>query len=147
MKVAHWWLYLLQLSWVRFGIYTLYLFFRRISRIDAFSRRKQAYHEALVEWTEREATARGKDDEVHDALVDLGSEIHLAYGRDLRPIRAGLSLVLTIVTFGIYGLFVLYRKNRYWWEAEVVEQDFDDKLSQVWMRLGIVCYPLTARVT
>jgi hypothetical protein len=146
VELTNWWLYALLLSWVTFGIYTLYLFFKRISRIDAFSRRKQAYYEALLEWTEREAAARGRDHEVHDELVDLGSEVYLAYRRDLRPINAGLSFVLTIVSIGFYGLFVLYRKNRYWWDAQVVEQDFDDKLSQVWMKLGIVRYPLTYRV-
>jgi len=29
-----------------------------------------------------------------------------------------------------------------WWNAQVLEQDFDDKLSQVWTRLGLLKYPL-----
>jgi hypothetical protein len=36
--------------------------------------------------------------------------------------------------------------NRYWWDAQLLEQDFDDKLSQIWMRLGIARYPLTFQV-
>jgi Domain of unknown function (DUF4234) len=146
VELVNWWLYFLLLSWITFGIYGLYLFFKRISRIDAFSRRKRAYYEALLEWTQREAATEGREDEVHNELVDLQDEVARAYQRDLRPIKAGLSFVLSIVTLGIYGFFVLYRLNRYWWDAQVVEQDFDDKLSQVWMKLGIVRYPLTYRV-
>ena len=141
--LVNWWLYFLLLSWVTFGIYALYLFFKRISRIDGFSRRKQAYYGALLEWTQRQAELKGREDEIHHELTDLSADVNHAYQADLRPIKAGLSFVLTIVTVGIYGLFVHYRMNRYWWDAQVLEQDFDDKLSQMWMRLGIVRYPLT----
>jgi hypothetical protein len=145
-ELVNWWLYALLLSWVTFGIYGLYLFFKRISRVDAFSRRKRAYYESLLEWTRRRSAAKSQEDQVHNQLADLQDEVTRAYQRDLRPIRAGLSFVLTIVTLGLYGLVVLYRLNRYWWDAQVIEQDFDDKLSHTWMTLGIVRYPLTYRV-
>jgi hypothetical protein len=32
--------------------------------------------------------------------------------------------------------------NRYWWDAQVVEQQFDDNLSQIWSKLGLMRYPL-----
>jgi uncharacterized protein DUF4234 len=44
---------------------------------------------------------------------------------------------------GIYYLYVLYRMNRYWWDAQVLEQDFDDKLSQAWSTLGVMRYPVS----
>jgi hypothetical protein len=146
IQLVNWWLYFLVLSWVTFGIYGLYLFFKRIMRIDGFSERKRAYYEALLEWTQRQARLKGNEDAVHHDLVDLGVEITRAYQKDLRPIKAGLSFVLTLVTIGIYGFYVLYRMNRYWWDAQVVEQDFDDKLSQIWMKLGVVRYPVTYQV-
>ena len=145
-QLINWWLYMLLVSWVTFGIYPLYLYFKRISRIDGFSRRKQAYYAALLEWTERESATKGQDDAVHHELADLNGDVARAYGGDLRPIKAGLSFVLTLVTLGLYGFFVLYRMNRYWWDAQVVEQDFDDKISQIWMKLGIMRYPVNYQV-
>lgn len=146
VQLINWWLYFLLVSWITFGIYGIYLFFKRISRIDGFSRRKRAYYEALLEWTQREAASKSKEDTVHHDLVDLGSDVSRAYSGNLRPVRAGLSFVLTLITLGIYGFIVLYRMNHYWWDAQVVEQDFDDKLSQIWMKLGIVRYPLSYQV-
>ena len=55
----NWWVYFLLLSWITFGIATLYYFYRRMSRIDAFSRRKQAYYDAVIEFTERRADVAG----------------------------------------------------------------------------------------
>ncbi|MGH2910007.1 MAG: DUF4234 domain-containing protein [Solirubrobacteraceae bacterium] len=142
---VNWWLYVLLLSWVTFGIYGLFLYFKRINRIDAFSRRKHAYYGALLEWTRRRAAGQGRSD-IDGELEDLASALTFAYDRELRPIRAGRSFLLTILTLGIYGLVVLYRENRYWWDAQVVERDFDDRLSQIWMTLGVVRYPFTYNV-
>lgn len=141
--LMNWWLYFFLVSWVTFGIYSIVLFFKRINRVDGFSERKRAYYTALLEWSERYARQQGKEDSVHHDLADLRSEVDAAYRRDMRPIKAGLSFLLTVVTLGIYGLYVLYRLNRYWWDAQVLEQDFDDKLSQVWTRLDLMRYPVS----
>ena len=112
---------------MRCGTTRLMVSVKRITRIDGFSRRKHAYYEAVLEWTQRQAALQGKEDEVHNELVELGDDVGPAYQHDLRPIKAGLSFVLTLITLGIYGLYVLYRMNPYWWKAQVLEQDFDDK--------------------
>src|SRR5438270_4550052 len=111
--LMNWWLYFFLVSWVTFGIYTIVLFFKRINRIDGFSERKRGYYAALLEWSERNARQQGKEDSVHHDLADLRSEVDAAYRGDMRPIKAGLSFLLTVVTLGIYGLYVLYRLNRY----------------------------------
>lgn len=139
----NYWLYFFVVLWATFGIYGIVLFFKRIKRVDGFSERKQAYYEGLIEWTERYSLQRGKSDDVHHALEDMRSEVNAAYKGDLRQINAGVALLLTIVTLGIYGLYVLYRLNRYWWDAQVLEQDFDDKLSQAWTNLGLIRYPVS----
>lgn len=141
--LINYWLYVFLVSWVTFGIYGLVLFFKRISRIDGFSDRKRLYYEALIDWTELHSQQQGKEDEVHHMLGDMRSEVQVAYSGDLRKINAGMSFLLTIVTIGFYSLYVLYRMNRYWWDAQVVEQDFDDKLSQVWSRLDLMRYPVS----
>jgi hypothetical protein len=141
--LINWWLYLLLVSWITFGFYGIYLFFKRINRIDGFSRRKHAYYDALLEWTRRQAAGHERGVELDAELEDLSVAVSYAYDHELRPIRAGRSFLLTLVTLGIYGFVVLYRENRYWWDAQVVEQDFDDRLSQLWTALGIIRYPIT----
>jgi hypothetical protein len=141
-QLINWWIMWLVLSWLTFGIYLVYNYYQRMSRIDGFSRRKRAYYQALLEWTEREAATRGKEEALHTDLADLRGEATRAYQKDLREINAPLSLVITILTAGLYGLYVVYRLNRYWWDAQVFEQDFDDGLSRMWSRLGIVKYPI-----
>ena len=143
---VNWWVYFLLLSWLTLGIYPLYIYYKRMARVDGFSRRKKAYYRSLVEWTEREAEATGKGAELHHEMADLGGEVNRAYEKDLRPINAGIALLLTFVTLGIYGIWVTYRLNRYWWDAQVFEQDFDDKLSQAWAKLGIVKYPINFQI-
>ena len=86
------------------------------------------------------------EDKVHDQVADLRAELSASYGGNLRPLNAGLSFVLSFVTLGIYGLYVLYRMNRYWWDAQVLEQGFDDGLSQIWSKLGLMRYPITFSV-
>lgn len=143
VSLINWWLYVLLVSWVTFGIYAIVLFFKRIHRIDRFSQRKRAYYEGVLEWTERQAIQRGQGAVVHNEIADVRSEVDRAYQKDLRPINAGISFLLCIITLGIYGFYVLYRMNRYWWDAQTVEQDLDDKLSQTWIKLGFTRYPIT----
>jgi len=100
------------------------------------------YYEGLITWTSRYAQRLGREDEVHDRIGDMRDEIDAAYSGDMRQINAGLSLLFTILTLGIFGFYVLYRMNRYWWDAQVVEQQFDDNLSQIWSKLGLMRYPL-----
>jgi hypothetical protein len=109
-------------------------------------RLKQSYYTSLLDWTERYAAQNGKEDAVHHQLSDLRGEVDRVYKADMRPIKAGISLLLTLVTLGIYGLYVLYRMNRYWWDAQVLEQDFDDKLSQAWTSLDLMRYPVSFTV-
>jgi hypothetical protein len=141
--LMNYWLYFFLVSWVTLGIYSLVLFFKRINRIDGFSGRKQDYYEGLLDWTERYADQQGHRDEVESLLSDMRHDVKVAYSSDLRPIKAGISFLLTLVTIGIYGLYVLYRMNRYWWDAQVLEQSFDDSLSQAWTKLGLMRYPIS----
>jgi Domain of unknown function (DUF4234) len=144
--LMNYWLYFFLVSWVTFGIYTIVLFFKRINRIDGFSGRKALYYESVIDWTERYAKAQGKEDAVHHMLGDMRSEVQSAYKGDMRKIGAGISFLLAVVTLGLYGLYVLYRMNRYWWDAQVLEQDFDDKLSQAWTTLELMRYPVSFTV-
>jgi hypothetical protein len=139
----NWWLYTLVVSWVTLGIYGIVLFFKRINRVDRFSARKRAYYDALTDWTRRYAQQHGQEDDIHHLLEDMRSDADTAYKGNLRNVNAGVSFLLTIITLGIYYFFVLYRLSRYWWDAMVLEQEFDDKLSQAWTKLNITRYPIS----
>lgn len=141
--LVSWTLYFLLLSWVTFGIYPLVVFVRRISRADAFAARKYNYYTSVLDYTKQYAEECGKSDLVHAKLGDVESELKTAFDGNLRPIKAGVSLLLSFVTLGIYGLYVIYRLDKFWWDVQVVEQDFDESVSQVWTTLGIVRYPVT----
>ena len=143
---VNWWVYYLVLTWLTLGIYPIYIYFKRMARVDGFTRRKQAYYQALIEWTEREAVATGKEEAIHHEVADMGDELTRAYQKNLRPMNAGIALLLTFVTLGIWGIYMTYRLNRYWWDAEVFEQDFDDELSQAWSKLGVVKYPVNFQI-
>jgi len=107
--LINYWLYFLLVSWVTLHIYTFVVFFQRMVRIDRFSTRKRMYYEGLITWTSRYAQRLGREDEVHDRIGDMRDEIDAAYSGDMRQINAGLSLLFTILTLGIFGFYVLYR--------------------------------------
>lgn len=56
---------------------------------------------------------------------------------------SGLSVLLSFVTLGIYGYIAYYQAMKFWWEIQVTEQDFCEKLSIIWTRLGITRYPIS----
>jgi len=58
-------------------------------------------------------------------------------------VKPGLAVFLDVITLGIYGLVATYRIMRFWWQIQLTEQDFDEKLSVIWAKIGIVRYPLT----
>ncbi|MBO0768475.1 MAG: DUF4234 domain-containing protein [Solirubrobacterales bacterium] len=142
VKLVNWWLYALLLAWVTLGTYALYVLVKRITRIDSFSARKRDYYGALLEWTRRRSKSQGQIHLVHSELLELETKLERAYTETLAPIRAGRSLLLSLATLGLYGLFVIHRMNRYWSDAELLEQEFDDRLSRIWLKLGIVRVPI-----
>jgi Domain of unknown function (DUF4234) len=142
-KLVGWGLYFFLLSWVTLGIYPIIVFYQRINRADLFRNRKENYYRAVLDFTRQHAEETGTYDALHDQIDDLDAHVKERFTIEHKPINAGLSLVLSVVTFGIYGLFATYRLMRFWWEVQVTEQDFDEKLSQIWTKQGVVKYAIT----
>jgi len=142
-KLVGWGLYFFLLSWVTLGIYPIIIFYQRINRADLFRNRKENYYRAVLDFTRQHAEATGTYDALHDQIDDLDAHVKGRFTIEHKPINAGLSLVLSVVTLGIYGLFATYRLMRFWWEVQVTEQDFDEKLSQIWTKQGVVKYAIT----
>ena len=142
----NWWLYTFLVSWITFGIAAIYFYYRRMSRVDAFSRRKLAYYDALIEYTERRAESAGAASAIRPLTSQLRADLEVAARSSLKPIGAGLSFLLVIVTLGIWALVVHYKLNRAWDDRQRLEAAFDDRLSQAWLQLGLLRHPVVFRV-
>jgi Domain of unknown function (DUF4234) len=145
-KFMNWWLYTFVVSWITLGIAGIYFFYRRMSRIDAFSQRKQAYYAALVDYTQQRAESSGAGATVAPIVSQLRADLANASQSAIKPIGAGLNFVLTIVTLGIWAIVVHYKLNRAWDDRQRFEAYFDDRLSQAWMQLGLLRHPITFQV-
>ena len=117
-----------------------------MSRLDAYSHRKSAYYEALVEFTERRADIGGNPGPTRVLTDKLRSDLSDAAGSSLKPIGAALNFVLTIVTLGFWGFVVIYKVNRAWDDRQRFEAKFDDTLSQAWLQLGLLSHPITFKI-
>ena len=144
-KFINWWLYVLVISWITFGIAGIYYYYRKMSRVDAFSRRKQAYYAALVQYTEERAAAAGAG-HIRPITDQMRAELELASGSALKPIGAAVHFLLTIVTLGVWAIAVQYMVNRAWDDRQRFEAVFDDRLSHAWLQLGLLRSPITFRV-
>jgi hypothetical protein len=142
VPLTNWWLASLVIEPVTLGIYYIVLYFKRIGRIDKFIARKQRYYDAVISFTERYAATKDSVDQVRHELDDTKSLVVHAFSGRVRPIKAGLSFLLSLITLGIYSFFVWFRMNRAWDDLQKLEQEFDDKLSQIWLTLGLVKYPI-----
>lgn len=142
-RLVSWVLYFFLLSWVTLGIYAIYLFYVRMQRADRFRDRRAHYYDAVIASTRQYAEVSGQYGAIHDDLDDLERFVKERFTDEHKPIEAGSSLILSIITLGIYGLYATYRMMRFWWEVQLTEQDFDEKLSLIWTSLGITRYPVT----
>ncbi|MEO8463414.1 MAG: hypothetical protein ABI555_09385 [Chloroflexota bacterium] len=142
----NWWIYWLLLSWITLGIAQLVYFYRRMSRVDAFSRRKAAYYEELVEYTERRAESAGSAAFIRPITGQLRADLQAAGRSSLKPLNAGLQLLLSIITLGLWAIVAYYMVNRAWDDRQRFEAAFDDRLSQAWLQLGLLRHPITFRI-
>jgi len=142
----NWWLAYLVVVPITLCIYAIVIWFQMIGRVDRFRERKRAYYHAALDFTSQYAASRGALDSVQDELVGLRRRLDVAFSTEITPINAWLSFFLWIITLDIWGLVVLYKLNKAWYRLQVVERDFDDRLSVIWQRLGLLKYPLTFHV-
>lgn len=142
-QFLNWWVYVLLVSWVTLGIASIYFFIKRMSRIDKYSIRKLEYYTALADFTDRYSQAAQQQAQADATLRDMRTLLERAKGYSLKPIGALKSFLLTIVTFGIWGVVAWYQINRAWADRQQTEAEFDQLLSSAWLQLGITRYPIT----
>lgn len=137
-----WGIYFFLLTWVTLGIYPIVIFYKRLNRADLFRERRQHYYDAVIAFTAEFAEQASRLDTIHHDTDDLAAYVKERFANVHRPIKAGLSVLLSFVTLGIYGYIAYYQAMKFWWEIQVTEQDFCEKLSIIWTTLGIIRYPI-----
>ena len=142
----NWWIYFLILGWITLGLASFYYYIQRMSRVSSYSRRKTAYYEALIEYTERRADDLGSSATVRPLTDQLRNDLDTARRSGLKPISVGLTILLTLVTLGIWYFVAIYQLNRAWDDRQRFEAYFDDRLSQAWLQLGLLSYPITFKI-
>lgn len=141
--LINYWIYIFILFLLTFGIYSIVLFFQRIGRIDKFIIRKRDYYEGVIEFLEKYSQEQDKYDEFQNEIEDLKTIYQMEFFNNIKEIKAGMSFLLAIVTIGIYGFIVLYKLNKVWNDLQIFERNFDDRLSQLLIKLELSTYPLT----
>ncbi len=144
--LVNYWLYFFLLSWITFGIMGLVLFFQRIGRIDKFINRKKSYFEGLVNYCEQTAKEKNKYNELSTQINKLRNVYEYDFLENNKTINAGLSLLLMIITFGIWGIVVMYKLNKAWDHLQRAEQKFYDELNPILAKLELTKYPISFRI-
>ena len=144
--LMNYWLYFFILSWLTLGIMGWVLFFQRIERLDKYIKRRSEYFEALINYCDAIAREKGSD----ESLLIRISSLRKVYESDFlgknKEINAGLSLFLSIITFGIWGLVVMYKLNKAWNNIQISEQRVYEELNPILMKLELIKYPATIRL-
>lgn len=144
--LINYWLYFFLLNWITLGIMSLVLFFQRIGRVDKFINRKKSYFEGLINYCEQISKEKNKYDELSTQINKLKTVYEYDFLQKNKPINAGLSLFLTIITLGIWGFVVLYKLNKAWDNLQRAEQKFYDELNPILTKLELTNYPINFRI-
>lgn len=142
----NWWLYILIVNPVTLRIYGIIMFFKRTGRVDKFIVRKKDYYQSVLDYTEKYSQEKNRYDDIRNDLKDANDFVNTSFSKEIKEIKAGISFLLIIITLGIWGFVWLYKINKIWYALQKVEQDFDDKISQIWSKVGLIKYPLSFNV-
>ena len=142
VPLVNYWIYVLVLSWLTLGIFPIIVYFQRIIRIDKFIQRRRDYYPSVTGYTTSYAKETGQYDSVSTQLQDMKRRYDEEFEGSIKEINAPLAFLLSLVTFGIWGVYVLYRMNRVWDDLQRFEEGFDLELSAVWSKVGLSRYPI-----
>lgn len=137
-----WPLYFFLLSWVTLGIYPYIVYYRRLKRAAEFRARKADYYDGVIGLTKQIAQSAGQAEALQAQIADLESYKNQMFAMELPDFDPGSGILFTIITFGIFGIILVARLMRFWWQIQLVEQTFDDKVSQIWGPLGVIGSPI-----
>jgi len=119
------------------------LFVRRVNRAELFRTRKQHYYESVIAFTRQYAEEKRQLDSVYSNIDDLDRFVKDRFAVEHKQFKGGLWLFLSFITLGVFFYIAIARLMRFWWEIQITEQDFDEKLTPIWTKLGVTKYPVT----
>lgn len=138
-----WGVYFFLLGPLTLGIYYIVVYYQRLQRADMFRERRQHYYGAVADFTTQYAEQTRQLDAVHHDTDDLRAYVKERFLNVHKPVNAGLSVALSFLTLGVYWFIAVYKVMKFWWEIQVTEQDFCERASVIWSRLGIIRYPIS----
>jgi len=141
-ELINFWLNFFILNWLTGGVMGLVIYFQKIIRIDKFFLRKRDYYASLITYTEKNAQENGRYEEVSGDITNLQNFYANNFVAKISELGPAKSFFLTILTLGIWGIVVSYKINKAWDEFQMFEQQFDEQLSAIWIKLGLMNYPL-----
>jgi hypothetical protein len=133
----------LVVGFLTLGIYAIYVHFKLIQRQQAHFERMGRFNEDLFGIIEERAADIGATQTLAPSIEEirvLNEEYQrLQRGRERSP---ALWIILTIVTFGLAGFYVLYFLNNDLREHQRAEAEYIEKASAVLNKLGIGKHPI-----
>lgn len=123
------------LSIITCGIYQLVTYFKRVNRVDGFIQRKRDYYEGIISYIEAEAKEKNKLEIVSQDLERLKKVYESEFQANIKEIKAGMTLLLIIVTASIYNFIYLHKMNKVWNDLQIVEKNFNDVLNEIIVKL------------
>lgn len=139
--LVNYFLYCLLLNQITFGIYSIVVFFNRCSRVNSFILRKSEYYTDIINIAYKKAKLQNNN-EVSEKIEELKRFYMKKYKKEINVIDPIISLIIAIVTFGIYGFILFYRMNRIWNDLQKFEYEFDKKLMPILLELKIIKHPI-----
>jgi hypothetical protein len=133
----------LVLSFITFGIYAIYAFYKLIEREQKHFERMTRFNDDLYKLAEEQAEDTGKTAEATAELAELRG-----MNEDFQRLQAGkerspaLWTIISIVTLGLGYLYVYYFLHKDLIEHQRAEATYVEKSSLLLNRLGIGKHPV-----
>lgn len=142
IKLTNFWVTMFLLSPVTLGIYPLIQGYKQVDRVDKFIKRKRKYYEGIINYTEKYLKENNNYDEYQYKYNELKDSYKESFLKECKELNYFLSLLFTIITLGIYGVYFGYKINKIWDDIQKFEDDFYEKVNNIWSKVGIVKYPI-----
>lgn len=141
LRLMNWWVDVFVLQPCTFGFYYFFREYKQLERRDKHFSRIQSYLENVISCLEKLGQRKGLS--LQYELQSLKGLLESPKAQKLfapkQPLR---SMVLSIVTFGIYALFVLRDELHDWADLQSLEAEFLQQLQSITQKLGLMPYAL-----
>ncbi|MFW6009298.1 MAG: hypothetical protein ACOCP8_08560 [archaeon] len=129
-------------TFIFYFIIIIIFYYLRVNRVYRFIIRKNNYYNSIIKFTKNYAEENHHLEEIKKDLEHIKDEINYKLNERTKKFAPYKNIAIMSVSFGIYGFWILYKLNKIWYELQLIEQEFDDSISEVWQKIGLIKYPL-----